>query len=223
MEYKKYIAEDLFTVEGTGVIPAIYLNADDSYGETLKTWKQSVTAEYEKAAKFKKWILPVLCVSITLAAAILILLAYLIWKHTLQGVWGYLLFAVIVGMSIGAPLALYLSGKKKKAADAKFDEYAVSRITFKSNTYLYRLLVKRDVEFMNIIMGGGQLTVFYVDEHQKLRVENFTYEEWKDDPDLQSPFLVIENDKLYGRGETDVPGTTFSTSQFEEKKKPDQK
>ena len=215
MEAKEYLKAKELEITGRFFVPAMYFCMDDDYEDKLLKRRDEIK-KFEKSWSKKKKTGFYITSAILIAALFLVAIGIELLAG--QG-FRYVIFtaaaAIAFGTGLGAGINTIRTTSMMKHGKKMFDSYYKDRVAFKANMYLYELLRDPEVTFMNVVMGGGKLTMNYM-KNGKIHVDDFTYESWPDDPDLESPFVRIENNRLFGRGSTETARASFTTSMIGE-------
>ena len=189
--------------------PAIYLREDPELDKTLAAKKKKTEDALAKckAEKLKYFFVFFAVFAAAFFAASLVVM--LVLSFELRYLWAAAIISLAAGLIAGLMFAKDKYQKSLKRATRLADEYREERIAQKAYEHLFNTF--RFSQLANVIMGGGNLTVSYIDEEGKQKVDTFHYDEY-DDEDLQEPFLLFDGNHLYGKSGDESQSTYFTTS-----------
>lgn len=211
MEAKEYQKQQKLQLSGQFTIPAMYSFMDAGYSDRLTARKKDIESMAKKNAKMHKTgfysLVFIITAGLFVIATVVELIAGMGFK--------YWLLTLAAALTLGVCLAAYFNTvritKKKKEIATLFEEYYNDSISYKKNIFIKNLLTDESVRFENVIMGGGSLVFNYLKDG-KFHVESFKYDNWPDDPDIEGPFVCLENNHLFGRGSVESAAASFTTS-----------
>ena len=208
-DYKLYREARRYKNEIVYETPAIYHKDNTDYQTKLSAKKKKAEDFMQKCIKEKKLFFWVFFLIFTAAIFIAAAIIMLIMNIDLKRLWIAAIISLVVGLAAGFFVSRERNKKNLLRARRMGDDYKSERLAQKANEHLFNTF--RFAQIENVIMGGGILTVSYVDEEGHPKTDTYKYEEWSDES-MKAPFLIFDGNKLYGRSAKESPRTYFTTS-----------
>lgn len=213
MEYRKYVQGSQFENVVDVAIPDMYNNVDPDYNQKLAKRKAELKKRAKSNNKRKKLLFPLLGLSLFAAILLVAMIVELILGCGFKYILVTAAASIVASLTIASQVAQNDAKKRKEEHEKACASYENDSTKFKANAYLFHILQYTKV--LNLIMSNGRITVSYIGAAEKMMCDTFTYEEWKDDENLDTPFLLFESNRLFGRSNVMVESTTFTTNVIE--------